>query len=958
MDFQRRTSLMPTRPFLYFTTFTHLHNGSYTVAPSTDSDHSFATLSVILNSNMTIGPGYWKCNVKTLDDPHFVNDLEALWTEQSKETAKDTEWWDRCKANFKRLIINHSCRLADIRSGTLRQLYEKLRNLGKLIPATAHILSEIAETKREINDLLDEKIEGAKVRAKVEYLENEEKPTRVFLQKAKSRAAKTHLGELDVAGRKITETPQIVDACHAFYQNLYTAEPINPSQADYFLNSLPQLRAGRADLCEGPLTVQECNEAIKSMKAFKTPGSDGLPKEFYERFFRLFGGDFVHVINQACEDGLLSSSQRLGYITLLCKDKKHADQLSNWRPVSLLNVDYKIVSKSLSNRLRKVLGDVVLYDQTCSIPGRSAQDSMHLLRNAYEYCEDTGSSGIFVSYDQAKAFDRVSQDYLTRVLTAFGFGDNFKRWIRLLYTDIYSRVLVNGYLSDFIRILRSLRQGCGLSALLYVLCIEPLANCIRLSPDICGITLPGRTEQLRISLYADDTTTFATDVVSVNRNIEIFDRFGEASGAVLNKAKCAALFVGDSVSMSDWPPWLPVKTQIKICGVIFGADMISANEKAVFAKFSKAINFNKLRALTLRGRVTVLNVCVCAQLWYVGACVLFTNTFITRVNILLFSFILQARWVNRLTLVLPPREGGLGIFHVASRLAAYRINHLRQLIVGSQAKWQIYAAFWVGLGLRDLKPEFASNSMPHSEWQPAFYKRAVINLRKLCNNETYSIDPLTLKVKTAYSKLLQQCARQPLCIAAEPDINFNRTWNLLETAGIDPRPRDVMWRLAHRTLTVRYLLARYGITKMAPTCPLCKTAAIETTEHLFAECLFVQPLLQCVERCIVSTTGSPLLLDSSAIRYLKFPTCCVRSRDNCIARLISEAVYATWISRNEAVHNNRKSVRPQDIKSLFLTRMRGRLKADFRRLSAAEFADQWRGLAAIRHGTLVINLPV
>jgi len=928
------------------------------VAPSTDSDHSFATLSVILNSNMSIGPGYWKCNVKTLDDPNFIEDIEALWTRLSKESVKNIEWWERCKADFKRLIIHHSCRLANNRSGTLHSLYEKLRNLSTLRPATADILSEITELKREINDLLDDKIEGAKVRAKVEYLENEEKPTRAFLQKAKSRAEKTHLNELQVAGRKITETPQLVDACHAFYQDLYTAEPINPSHVDYFLKSLPQLRAGRADLCEGPLTVQECHEAIKGMKAFKTPGSDGLPKEFYERFFRLFGGDFVHVINQACEDGLLSPSQRLGYITLLCKDKTHADQLSNWRPVSLLNVDYKIVSKSLSNRLRKVLGDVVQCDQTCSIPGRSAQDNIHLLRNAYEYCSDTQSSGIFVSYDQAKAFDRVSQDYLTRVLTAFGFGDNFKRWIKLLYTDIYSRVLVNGYLSDFIRILRSLRQGCGLSALLYVLCIEPLANCIRLSPDICGIALPGRAEQLRISLFADDTTTISPDIASVNRNIEIFDRFGAASGATLNKAKCAALIISGSVDMSDWPSWLPVKNRVKICGVIFGADMISANENAVFAKFSKAIEYHKSRALTLRGRVTVLNVCVCSQLWYVGACVLFSNALITRVNKLLFSFISQARWVNRLTLVLPPSEGGLGIFDVTSRLAAYRVNHLRQLIIGSQAKWQIYAAFWVGLQLRDLKPELASNSLPHSKWQPTFYHRAVADLRKICSKQPNSVDPLTLQVKTAYTKLVQQCSRTPLCIAAEPQVDFSRTWQLLESAGIDPRPRDVMWRLAHRTLAVRYLLARFGITRKAPICPLCKTTTVETTEHLFVDCLNVQPLLQCVKICSFLVTGTPLLLDSSAVRYLNFPTCCVRSRDNSVARIISEAVYAIWIIRNSAARDRRASARPQDIKSLFLFRMRGRLKADFRRLSAAEFADQWRGLAAIRHGTLVINLPV
>ena len=103
-----------------------------------------------------------------------------------------------------------------------------------------------------------------------------------------------------------------------------------------------------------------------------------------------------------------------------------------------------------------------------------------------------------VSYDQAKAFDLVSHEYLFNVLRAFVASEKFVSWIALLYTDISSSVLVNGFISVSFSVLRSIRQGCPLSALLYVLCIEPLAIGIRQDPRIRGLKLPGARERVRL----------------------------------------------------------------------------------------------------------------------------------------------------------------------------------------------------------------------------------------------------------------------------------------------------------------------------------------------------------------------------------------------------------------------------------------------------------------------------
>ena len=589
------------------------------VLPSTESDHSFVCISFSLSSGQTIGPGYWKCNVKTLDDPHFVEDFHALWERLSSEPMKDARWWEFCKLEFKRLIINHSCRLANNRNYEIRSLNNRLRDLNQRTSNDGD--NEITEIKSRIQNLLDQKIEGAKIRAKISFLDREEKPTRAFLQKAKSRASKAHISELNVGGVKVNESAEIINACRDFYKKLYSSEAVDSNVIDYFLDGLPCLKLEHAVLCEGPLTVAECLQALKGMKPFKTPGSDGLPKEFYEKFFNLIGEDFVNVINGEYEQGFMSPSQRTGYITLLCKDSAHADDLSNWRPVSLLNVDYKIVSKSLANRLRTVLSEIVNGDQTCSVPGRSIIDNLHLLRNVYDYCTNGNIPCIMVSYDQAKAFDRVSHEYLFRVLRAFGFKESFINWIKLLYTDIKSRVLVNGFLSEEFSVLRSVRQGCGLSPLLYVLCIEPLANKIRLSSNIQGLRLPGTSQEARVSLYADDTTILAVDTYSIVSAVKIFENFGSASGAVLNKNKCVALVIAGNINLADLPSWLPVRDCVKVCGVYFGRNMVELNENMLLSKMSTAVRLHKFRALTLRGKVTIINTVVCAKIWYVwGLC--------------------------------------------------------------------------------------------------------------------------------------------------------------------------------------------------------------------------------------------------------------------------------------------------------------------------------------------------
>ena len=170
-----------------------------------------------------------------------------------------------------------------------------------------------------------------------------------------------------------------------------------------------------------------------------------------------------------------------------------------YRPISLLNIDYKIISKIITVRLGKVLPKIIGIDQTCSVKGRSIFDNLHLIRNIVDYVDQKNLAASFICLDQEKAFDRVSRSYMFDDLTAFGFNSNFIKWVKLLYNDISSSVIVNNHISQAFPIKRGVRQGCSLSMPLYVICFEPFAHKIRNSDDIKGINMPGTTSQVKLS---------------------------------------------------------------------------------------------------------------------------------------------------------------------------------------------------------------------------------------------------------------------------------------------------------------------------------------------------------------------------------------------------------------------------------------------------------------------------
>ena len=117
----------------------------------------------------------------------------------------------------------------------------------------------------------------------------------------------------------------------------------------------------------------------------------------------------LHVANECFRDGDLCDSMKGSVTRLIFKKRGDRKSLKNWRPISLLNVDYKIISKVITSRLASVIEFIVHSDQTCSVPGRSIFSNVTLLRDIMDFIQQTDECAILVSLDQEKAFDRVNR---------------------------------------------------------------------------------------------------------------------------------------------------------------------------------------------------------------------------------------------------------------------------------------------------------------------------------------------------------------------------------------------------------------------------------------------------------------------------------------------------------------------------------------------------------------------
>ena len=489
-----------------------------TITPVSFSDHSAVSFNIQSDDFIKRGPGFFKFNNSLLNDHCFVEGLSKNIPEYKEKYSylQDKRlYWDMLKMEIRSFTISYCKKTTKNKKNEEAALQQQFSSLHKLMCANPgqETIAKFYEVKLKLEQISMHKTEGAMIRSKARWCEQGERSTRYFFNLEKRNRSNNYITKLKVGDSTLVTPAEILKEELRYYQNLYTSTCTNPNDTcfDTFFESLtlPKLTAQLADTWDGFLTKDECHASLKEFSKGKSPGTDGLTAEFYLKFWELLGQELVDSVNYAFKMGELSISQKRGIITLIPKTDKNKVFLDNWRPISLLNTDYKIATKAVAARIAKVLPSLIHGDQTGYIKGRFIRQNVRLIADIIE-CRDTlDISGIALFLDFKKAFDNLEWNFIIKALETFGFGAPLIQWVKIFYKNIQSCVINNGYATPFFELQRGVRQGCLLSGILFVIAVEILANSIRDDQSIMGINIKGK--EYKLSQYADDTSCFVRD---------------------------------------------------------------------------------------------------------------------------------------------------------------------------------------------------------------------------------------------------------------------------------------------------------------------------------------------------------------------------------------------------------------------------------------------------------------
>ncbi|KAJ8289842.1 hypothetical protein GJAV_G00005950 [Gymnothorax javanicus] len=413
---------------------------------------------------------------------------------------------------------------------------------------------------------------------------------------------------------------------HSLKNKQNKPEALSDEQCEDFfpIDYTNKLSETQRSTCEGLISEEELQKAIFSFQSDKTPGLDGIPVEVYQIFYEEIKAPLLSCFNYSFKDGSLSDTQKIGLISLLLKQDpqgqyKDPAYLKNWRPLTLQCCDAKILAKCIAHRMKRLLPDIIHYDQTGFLHGRYIGENIRQLLEIMEYYDKTKKPGLVFIADFEKAFDKVRLDFIYKCLDFFNFG---KSLIKVLYHEPCCKIINNGHFSDRIPLFRGLKQGCPLSPYLFIIAIEMLGIKVRANDSIKGLEING--VEFKVSMYADDTNFPINPQLSTLQNlVEDLNTFSKYSGLKPNYEKCSLLRIG---SLKDTPFNLPglfpiqwTDGPVNVLGIHIPKDMkglVDTNFKLKCSKMDKRLLPWKGQHLTLYGKIALVNSLIVSQFTY------------------------------------------------------------------------------------------------------------------------------------------------------------------------------------------------------------------------------------------------------------------------------------------------------------------------------------------------------
>lgn len=583
----------------------------------------------------------WRLNESILDDKRAFETLKgglmSYFEINKTDEVSNQVVWEAHKVVIRGEMISQGSRLKKEKQKEITDVLEEIHKIEIKHKKSRDPEEDnkLLELRLKLTKCLDLKLKNKQRYFAHRFYEQGSKGGKMLARQLKKLQESRHVHKLTAGNKQVTDSHKIAAEFQRYYRSLYSIEGDKRREEgggrrqeirEYLRTSeLPEISPAALQEMEQPITGEELSKVVGGLALGKSPGPDGFTNLYYKKFLPELAQPLCDYLNSVKISKPLSTEALMAHVTVLPKEGRDPQVCANYRPISLLNSDTKILSKILALRMQDHIETIIQLDQTGFIKGRESRDNtiralqiLHWAQNGPERIPR-----VLISMDAEKAFDRVGWVFLSEVLRGVGLGERMMGWVLALYNKPRARVKVNGVLSESFEIRNGTRQGCPLSPLLFALILEPFLCRIRRNGRINGIRI-GAVEH-KVSAYADDLLFYLSKPrESLEEVMGEIERFGALSNFKINPEK--------SILM---PSHVPSKTRtaiqanfpfiwnmdsLRYLGINLTANLkklYELNYGALLANIQSDLKSWKGLLMTWFGRVNVIKMNVLPRIIYI-----------------------------------------------------------------------------------------------------------------------------------------------------------------------------------------------------------------------------------------------------------------------------------------------------------------------------------------------------
>ncbi|MCH79708.1 ribonuclease H protein, partial [Trifolium medium] len=757
---------------------------------------------------------------------------EQIWSRDVSHIniVKDS-WNSRQGSTNQKLktVLGDLHKWGNLRFGVIPKRIKTLQGELQNLNANNGSVAQIKEKELELDDILECEEMWWGQRSRALWLQHGDKNTKYFHMKANIRRTKNAIEE-------------IKDSQGHVYHDESKIEQVVQGKISTVMHQM---------LSED-FTEIEVLQAIKDMKSLVAPGPDGLPALFYHNYWDIIGNgnDVTNMIN-------------------------HPTTPSDFRPISLCNVTLKIITKTLANRIKLILPEVISPNQSAFISGRLITDNTIIASDIFHYLSHTNrkSGYVGIKTDMAKAYDRVEWDFLEATLTVMGFPETMVQTIMKCVTTVTFSILINGHPSMEFQPQRGLRQGDPLSPYLFIICADVLSGLITRAQNnhsIHGVKIALGAPEISHLLFADDSLMFcraSTDEVSILSNI--IHTYQGASGQPVNLNKSEMVFSKGTTEETkrDISRLLPMQILDHFSKYLGMPTFVGRSKARVFNyiqdKIWKKLKGWKERNLSFAGRGILIKVVAQAIPTYIMSSFLIPKGVCAQMEKAICNFWWgsttdhrKIHWINWHKICKQKNHGGMGFRDMRA------FNEGCYWTIGSGEGVDIWQDNWIhqkgNSSTWSRKPEEHTNyktvhdvmDTNHNGRNEALIHQLFIpfeaqKILQIPITDKSQPDILTWDgtmdgnyyVKSGYQALMSwsnSSTNGPKNSSKSSDDIWKMLWQL----SVPPKHSHFIWRALNNALSVKANLFKKGV-RCDPMCPRCFNQ-VETTHHALFDCVWAK----------------------------------------------------------------------------------------------------------------------